>query len=247
MKKIPLGYTNESYHFKDEFIQNKKKNKFNHKINYEILKKFNFVPELLENSNETIKFRWIDSIQYQFNDSLLKKMADNLRELHDSKLDFPKTNHAARVKEYRKILKNKNINIEVLNKYYKRINLILSHSQNNRPLHNDLFQTNILLDKNNKLWIVDWEYASMGDKHFDLAYFITSNNLSEKQEEIFLNQYENYWEEYLYQQKIFIYYLIILWVNAQEVKPFDDIPFYNLLENAVFNFEYKKKNNLFKK
>lgn len=246
MKKINLGFTNESFQDGKLFIQKKKYNNFNHKIDYSILNKLDFVPKLVENSQEWLKYEFIESQEFIFDEETLKEVARNLKTLHDSKLKFPKTNHAARIKEYRKVLKDKNIHIEVLNKYYKRINNILAHAQNNRPLHNDLFKVNILKDKKGKLWFIDWEYASMGDKHFDLAYFITSNSLSEDQEKIFLDEYDSYWEEYLWQHKILIYYLVILWINVQDQKPFDDKPFYDLVEKTVQTYEFKKKNNLFR-
>ncbi|UUM19803.1 MULTISPECIES: phosphotransferase [unclassified Mycoplasma] len=247
MKKIKLGFTNESYKDEKFFVQKKIPNQFNHKIDYSILSSLDFVPKLFENSKQWLKFEFIENIDFELTDQVLIQIADYLKTIHNSKLPFPKTNHAARVKQYRKVLKDKNIQIEILNKYYKRINLILSKMENNRPLHNDLFKTNILMDKNQKLWIVDWEYASMGDKHFDLAYFITSNNLNKHQEKVFLDRYESYWEEYLYQHKILIYYLIILWLNNQETMPFDDKPFYQLVEQSVQEYENKKKNNEFAK
>ncbi len=39
-----------------------------------------------------------------------------------------------------------------------------------RPCHNDLLNANFILD-GARLWIVDWEYAGMGDVFFDLANF----------------------------------------------------------------------------
>jgi len=38
------------------------------------------------------------------------------------------------------------------------------------PCHNDLLNANFL-DDGERLWIVDWEYAGMGDRFFDLANF----------------------------------------------------------------------------
>lgn len=37
------------------------------------------------------------------------------------------------------------------------------------PSHNDLNENNLLLDKNSKLWIIDWEYSSMASPYWDLA------------------------------------------------------------------------------
>jgi thiamine kinase-like enzyme len=47
------------------------------------------------------------------------------------------------------------------------------------PCHNDLLNANFLT--NGKLIILDWEYAGMGDKFFDLANFSDHHNLSDQQ------------------------------------------------------------------
>ena len=43
------------------------------------------------------------------------------------------------------------------------------------PCHNDLLAGNFI--RGERLWIVDWEYAGMGDPAFDLANFAVSNGL----------------------------------------------------------------------
>jgi thiamine kinase-like enzyme len=45
------------------------------------------------------------------------------------------------------------------------------------PCHNDLLAANFI--RGEQLWIVDWEYAGMGDPAFDLANFAVNNNLGE--------------------------------------------------------------------
>jgi thiamine kinase-like enzyme len=44
------------------------------------------------------------------------------------------------------------------------------------PCHNDLLAANFVHD-GERLWIVDWEYAGMGDPAFDLANFAANNGL----------------------------------------------------------------------
>lgn len=41
-------------------------------------------------------------------------------------------------------------------------------------IHNDFRLQNILIDKNNKLYIVDFERASIGDAYWDLGYYLAS-------------------------------------------------------------------------
>ncbi|WP_426461359.1 phosphotransferase [Mycoplasma hafezii] len=244
--RILEGHTNISYKDDKFFYQEKVKNKFNHEIDYQQLSKLDFVPKLIKNDEQELIYELIDTKPLEFTPDVLKQIARNFKTLHDSNLKFPKTNHAARVKEYRKILQEKGVKIDVLNEYYKRINLILKHSENNRPLHNDLYMGNIILDKHNKVYFIDWEYASMGDKHFDLAYFICGSFLTKEQEQIFLDEYDSYWEEYLVQQKIFVYYLTILWLHAQDVMPFSDEHCIKMLKETVKEYDYKKQNKLFR-
>jgi thiamine kinase-like enzyme len=45
-----------------------------------------------------------------------------------------------------------------------------------RPCHNDLLAANFIRD-GERLWIVDWEYAGMGDPAFDLANFSVNHEL----------------------------------------------------------------------
>ncbi|MDX6606903.1 MAG: hypothetical protein QOD14_1443 [Solirubrobacterales bacterium] len=46
------------------------------------------------------------------------------------------------------------------------------------PCHNDLLAGNFLRGAD-QIWIVDWEYAGMGDRYFDLANFAINNELEE--------------------------------------------------------------------
>jgi thiamine kinase-like enzyme len=47
-----------------------------------------------------------------------------------------------------------------------------------RPCHNDLLTANFI-DDGDRIRIVDWEYAGMGDVYFDLANFAANNDLPE--------------------------------------------------------------------
>jgi thiamine kinase-like enzyme len=47
-----------------------------------------------------------------------------------------------------------------------------------RPCHNDLLNANFIAG-GGRLWIVDWEYAGMGDPVFDLANFAVNHELDE--------------------------------------------------------------------
>ena len=47
-----------------------------------------------------------------------------------------------------------------------------------RPCHNDLLNANFI-DDGERLWLVDWEYAGMGDVFFDLANFSVNHELDD--------------------------------------------------------------------
>jgi thiamine kinase-like enzyme len=56
------------------------------------------------------------------------------------------------------------------------------------PAHNDLLTANFLLDGNH-IQLIDWEYAGMGDRWFDLGNFAVNNELGDEQEEQLLEAY----------------------------------------------------------
>jgi thiamine kinase-like enzyme len=56
------------------------------------------------------------------------------------------------------------------------------------PCHNDLLNANFL-DDGARLRIVDWEYAGMGDRFFDLANFSINHELDPSQSELLLAAY----------------------------------------------------------
>jgi thiamine kinase-like enzyme len=64
---------------------------------------------------------------------------------------------------------------------------LMSTSRIQRPCHNDLLNGNFLLA--NRLYILDWEYAGMGDVFFDLANFSNNHELSENDDLLLLDSY----------------------------------------------------------
>jgi thiamine kinase-like enzyme len=57
-----------------------------------------------------------------------------------------------------------------------------------RPCHNDLLNANFIR-QGETIRIVDWEYAGMGDRFFDLANFSVNHELSDDQNEELLTAY----------------------------------------------------------
>ena len=57
-----------------------------------------------------------------------------------------------------------------------------------RPCHNDLLNANFI-DDGASLWLVDWEYAGMGDPFFDLGNFAVNHELADESELALLSAY----------------------------------------------------------
>jgi thiamine kinase-like enzyme len=57
-----------------------------------------------------------------------------------------------------------------------------------RPCHNDLLNANFI-DDGERIRIVDWEYAAMGDVFFDLASFAINNELGSEARQALLTAY----------------------------------------------------------
>jgi thiamine kinase-like enzyme len=55
--------------------------------------------------------------------------------------------------------------------------------------HNDLLNANFIADVNGRIWLVDWEYAGMGDRFFDLANFAVNHELDEGGVRVLLEAY----------------------------------------------------------
>jgi thiamine kinase-like enzyme len=59
------------------------------------------------------------------------------------------------------------------------------------PCHDDLLGANVLTD-GRRTWLVDWEYAGMGDRYFDLGNLSINNGFTEADDRALL---EAYWGE----------------------------------------------------
>jgi thiamine kinase-like enzyme len=66
---------------------------------------------------------------------------------------------------------------------------LLSAPADLRPCHNDLLNANFL-DDGERIRIVDWEYAGMGDPFFDLGNFSVNHDLTLDEDEVLLGAYD---------------------------------------------------------
>lgn len=69
-----------------------------------------------------------------------------------------------------------------------RIEAALGAPRVEQPCHNDLLPANFL-DDGDRLWIIDWEYAAMGDIFFDLGNFAAHLHLPDESESTLLLAY----------------------------------------------------------
>ncbi|HJT55661.1 MAG TPA: choline kinase family protein [Ktedonobacteraceae bacterium] len=69
-----------------------------------------------------------------------------------------------------------------------RIEQAIGSAAEPKPCHNDLLASNFI-DDGHTIWILDWEYAAMGDIFFDLGNFSVNQSLNEEQCELLLRFY----------------------------------------------------------
>jgi len=133
----------------------------------------------------------------------LKHLADTLQKLHNIKLD---TNPIAIH------IENKTDDIvkafESIEKYKKEYVLC----------HNDLNPQNLLWSNNVKF--IDWEYAGMNDRYFDLACVCVEFGLDDAMQDLFLNLYFGegiYFEDKLKAYKVIYKTLCEEWFNNSSI------------------------------
>lgn len=79
-------------------------------------------------------------------------------------------------KKSKKLIKN---SIDILKKNDKKKDFVLSH--------NDLNKENIIF--NNRVFFIDWEFASKNNRFFDLATISIKFKLNKKEEKLLLSTY----------------------------------------------------------
>jgi thiamine kinase-like enzyme len=124
----------------------------------------------------------------------MKGVIGSLRSVHDTGTDLPTSFNSFRVvEEYRETAAGRGGEIpKAYDEAHERAGQIeagLSGPEHEPvPCHNDLLAGNFL-QGTDQIWIVDWEYAGMGDRYFDLANFAINNELSPSQHPELLSDY----------------------------------------------------------
>jgi thiamine kinase-like enzyme len=118
-----------------------------------------------------------------------------LRRFHDSGLSLPTSFHVPDVvRDYAEVARGRGGGpppafdeaLETADEIADAVREDPGHSP--RPCHNDLLTANFLND-GERVVLVDWEYAGMGDPYFDLGNFSVNNELGDEDEERLLEAY----------------------------------------------------------
>lgn len=224
------GLSNENFLINDKYVFRQKNigDIFYHPVAEQVFDNQTFLMHLspkpihyFKNGNRISKYipntRYLD--KNNENDFIL--IAKALSKLHSSKIKIKtKFSPLKRLNYYKKSIKpNLHIQSEkIIIKNY------LKYKKTYVPCHNDIVLGNMLF-KDNKLYLIDYEYAALNDPYFDLASFISENDIMEQDKiTLFLNTYfkGNAFET----NKLtdFIHFLDLLWYYW-----------------AMYNYETKKK------
>lgn len=194
------GFSNDTYLFNDAYVLKMPKSYVQPFINYEnedkILDylKLNKQVETCylydyEKGYKISKFfHGVRPYYLTPNDFQIKAVAKFLKKLHkyvikDDILSFDCIN---RIITYKKFC-DKKIDGRYERKVLNRVKKILE-KEKMVLCHNDLVQGNLLF-KVDKLFVIDWEFAGLNSIYFDLASFISENNLNDLQTKFFLKSY----------------------------------------------------------
>jgi thiamine kinase-like enzyme len=126
----------------------------------------------------------------------IAEVAQDLRRLHDSGTELPTDFDSFRlVEEYAETGRANGSEApdgyhEAL-KVAKMIEAAVREGEDHQPVpaHNDLLTANFLRDGGARIQLIDWEYAGMGDRWFDLGNFAVNNELDDEQEAQLLEAY----------------------------------------------------------
>jgi len=125
--------------------------------------------------------------------AVLRAVAASLRRIHDGPA-IPGLFVPFRIVEaYRALALSRGVTIppefDLAEAIARRIELAcLTAPIELRPCHNDLLNANFI-DDGERIRIVDWEYAGMGDPFFDLGNFSINHELEPDADAIFLEAY----------------------------------------------------------
>lgn len=190
------------------------------------------ISELIEDA-ETI------NSQTAKREDIMESTTSILRKLHNSGLEFNNTFDVFKeIVKYEQLLKEVNGNnfedyLDIRTKVMNLENKLESLGREVKPCHNDTVPENFIKGKNDKLYLIDWEYSGSNDPMWDLAAHIIECDFNTDEEELFIQKYfETNSVDEKYKTKILIYkicqdFLWSLWTNIKEAKG-DDFGTYGI-------------------
>lgn len=260
--QIPIkeGITNENYLINDAFVLRLPRKDHDELINYKLEKEVYEKIEPLKISEKVIFLdakkgtkvtKFVHNTRFYFNtpnEEQIRYVSKTLKKLHTSKIKVSKDYEALKkIDYYKKYVDSAAFLDEKYEKMILKDIKALDDKKEYCLCHNDLVHHNLLF-KFNGLVLIDWEYASMNSPLFDLASFISENNLSKEQEEFFLKQYYGYKFSNLKMKKvdtycrfldIIFYYWALHYYKKRGDKIYYDISIdkFNRIKEAMMNIK----------
>jgi thiamine kinase-like enzyme len=132
---------------------------------------------------------WSDSeIQDPHN---LARLAQLLRAVHSLRVDGPLFDPVTLGCDFERHCPCHALPEKIRNDWSARVQAVVGYlgaRVERRLCHNDLVRSN-LIDDGARLWLIDWEYAAVGDPYYDLATIAHNNFLMDEQEIEFVQAY----------------------------------------------------------
>lgn len=127
--------------------------------------------------------------------------------------------------------------------YINKIKMEYMPTVEKRPCHNDPLCENWVLQRDKKLFLIDWEYAGMNDPIWDLADVSIEAEYTEEMDNLLLTSYFGYevtdaeWKAFRI-NKVLIDYLWSLWGKTRAVYDGEE------MEKYAFDRYKRMKNNM---
>jgi thiamine kinase-like enzyme len=155
--------------------------------------KLGYTPKILEYNQQMAIIEYIDGLHtsaHQWPEAELKQFALHLAVIHQLKpaVALPTLDLIQHITQYRNLLVLNDVEQKCCADVIERLEQLSPNEQALGLCHNDLNPQNIISSQG-KQYLVDWEFACMGDVFFDLAGFIVEHQLDDAKTAAFLEAY----------------------------------------------------------
>ncbi|WP_444944023.1 phosphotransferase [Microbulbifer sp. ZKSA006] len=154
----------------------------------------------------------------------LERVADLLRRIHSAPAIDAQLDIREKISSYRPFIDRRASFFQLLDTLQERLAPLISRtyqfSDGYHLCHNDLSGGNLIERPSGRLYAIDWEYAAMGDRFYDLAVLVEEHSLDLAAQnqllECYLNRTVTPKDNQRLQLWQFIYgYLCVLWHGVQ--------------------------------